>query len=495
MAAVYQIGPFVLEPAGRGLTRDGVSVPLGQRALAVLGVLAEAGGAPVAKEALLDRAWPGVTVEEGNLAVQVSALRKALGRTADGGERIVTLPRQGYRLVMDGAGAAAVPPVAGLPHVIVEPFETIGGGPEEDWFAAGVVADLATALSRFRSFAVVSRGAAGAAKSYVLRGSLRRAGARLRIVARLEEGASGALIWGETFEGGVEDVFAFQDRIAGTVAARAAPRIEAAEIARARQVWSGGLAPYELYLRAMPMLYSDAPDQSSEAVALLDAALAMDPDNPLYLSRACWALEHRISAGWPGTGAATQARCLELAERTLATGRGDARDIAHAAMSLLHVGHDYGRAIAVLRRAVDMNPNSTIVNIAAGIGALHCGTLEEAEAFLSRAVALGPDDPMAHIPLSGLGQVALIRGDAAGALEFTTRSMALSTRFDAVWWVRIGALVALGRMEAAREALGRLRALTPGVTLARIRAGQPRQDPARIAPLLEGLRAAGLPED
>ncbi len=149
-------GPFVLD-SGR-LLRDGDVVSVGQRGLAVLDALLESEGAVVAKGDLLERAWPGTIVEEGNLTVQIAALRKALGQDADGRDWIVTVPRVGYRLA--GATARAPGPVANLPEkpaLAVLPFMNLGGDAEQDWFADGVVEDIITALSRFRSFAVVAR--------------------------------------------------------------------------------------------------------------------------------------------------------------------------------------------------------------------------------------------------------------------------------------------------------------------------------------------------
>ena len=148
-------GPYTLTTDG--LLRHGMTVPLGGRALAILSVLARAEGQVVAKTALMDQVWPGIAVEEGNLTVQIAALRKALGQLPDGQDWIVTVARVGYRLISGVAGTAALPPVSVIPSLAVLPFQNLGGDAEQDYFADGVVEDIITALSRFKSFAVIAR--------------------------------------------------------------------------------------------------------------------------------------------------------------------------------------------------------------------------------------------------------------------------------------------------------------------------------------------------
>ena len=229
-------GPFMLDAARGALLRDGAPVALGQRALAVLAALGETPGRTVAKEDLLARAWPGTIVEEGNLTVQIAALRKALGPGPDGRDWIVTVPRVGYRLVRDDGSA---PADAGTepPGLAVLPFQVQGGATGDAYFADGVTEDIITALGRFRSVTVLAavslalrdRPAHEVAQElgarYVLRGSLRRAGERLRITAELVDAVAGTHLWAQTFEGTAGDVFEFQDRITESVATAIEPQI------------------------------------------------------------------------------------------------------------------------------------------------------------------------------------------------------------------------------------------------------------------------------
>jgi TolB-like protein len=500
-------GPFVLDP-GRGiLLREGQPVPLGQRALAVLAALAEAPGRTVSKADLLARAWPDTIVEEGNLTVQIAALRKALGPADGGQEWIVTVPRVGYRLVAPPGQAKPVAPPPTVPSLAVLPFADLGGNPDQAWFAEGVVEDIVTALSRFRSFAVVARSSTLAYRGrgidvrqvarelgvrYLLDGSVRRSGDRLRITAQLVDGVSGAQLWARSFDGSLAEVFDFQDRLTEEVVMLVEPRIQVAEIERSRRERPGSVATYDVYLRALAGISSESAADNAEAYALLLAGLARDPDDPLLLSHAAWAIEHRNSMGWPPFGPDDRARCADFARLGLERAGGDAMIMAHCGMSLLQGAREYDWGMAVLQAAVEANPNNPMVLVRAAVAHLHCGDLDQALALVHRADRLSPGDPGAHFSLCVQADVALIRGQYAEALDFATRALARNPNFDATLWVLIAANAHLGRMAEARHHLDALLRLAPGVTVARIRDAQPAKDPTRKAAVLQGLRLAGL---
>ena len=249
-------GPFLLNRDNGTLFRDGELIAVGHRGAPAPRRLAEAPRSRcVTKAELMDAAWPGTTVEESNLSVQIASLRKLLGPSPDGGEWIVTIPRVGYRFVaepeataLSSRSTARLEPV--IPSLAVLPFQNLSGDPEQDYFADGVVEDIITALSRFKSFAVIARNSSFVYKGravdvrqvaselgvrYVLEGSVRRAGDRLRITAQLVEGDTGAHLWADKFDGAVEDVFDVQDRITESVATVVEPHIQSAEIERSRR--------------------------------------------------------------------------------------------------------------------------------------------------------------------------------------------------------------------------------------------------------------------
>ncbi|HET9067021.1 MAG TPA: winged helix-turn-helix domain-containing protein, partial [Amaricoccus sp.] len=478
-------GPFVLDATRGTLTRGGAPVPLGQKALAVLAALAEAPGRTIPKEDLLARGWPGAIVEEGNLTVQVAALRKALGE-----DWILTVPRVGYRLLAPRAEPA--PPVAAIPRLAVLPFADLGADPERGWFADGVVADIVAALGRFRSFSVVAlnsslayRGrvadvrevAAELGVRYLLEGTVRRAGERLRITAELVDGESGGQLWSESLDGALAEVFDFQDRITAAVATVAEPRIHAAEIARSRRERPRSVATYDLYLRALAAILAETEAGNAEAYALALEGLGREPDDPHLLTLASWVLEHRTAMGWPPFGADDRARCGAFARAALARAGDDATLLSRCGVSLLQGAGEYDWGMALLRAAVEANPNNVMVLVQAGVGHLHCGDLDEAVALARRADLLRAGDLGAHFPLCVMAHVAVLRGRYADALDLAGRALARNPNFDPTLWMLIAASAHLGRLAEARHYLGMLQALTPGITVGRIRAGQPARDP------------------
>jgi len=503
----FTFGQFVFDSARGILRRENEPVAIGQRASAVLRALLEAEGRIVTKAELMERCWPDAIVEEANLTVQVASLRKLLGNHADGTEWIATVPRVGYRLVPTEPDKPE-PSLPAWPALAVLPFQNFGGDPEQDYFADGVVAEIITALARFRSFAVVSRNSSFVYKGravdvrkvaqelgvrYVLEGSVRRAGERLRINAQLVDGTTGAHLWADHFDGEVGDVFDFQDRITERVATLVEPAIETAEIERSRRERPGSIAVYDLYLRAYARIVEESVEGNAAAYALLQKGLAIEPDNGTLLALAAWTLEHRTTMGWPPIGSDDVERCVVLARRGLRHAAGDPRVMAHCGMALLQTGKDYDGGMAAVGAAARANPNDLLVVAAAAVATVHCGDLDEAMAHMQRALRLGPSDPDSRFALTGIAHIEIIRRNYEAALAWGARSLALNAQFDPTYWMLIAANAYLGRMGEARRFLEDLARIAPGVTVSRIRAGQPAKYPARIEPVLEGLRLAGMP--
>jgi TolB-like protein len=500
----YTFGRFVLDGRRGALQHAGKPVAIGSRATAILKALLDADGETVSKAQLIECAWPGAAVEDSNLTVQIAALRRALGATPDGQDRITTIPRAGYRFNGDRQPAVRIAATV-KPTLAVLPFANIGEDPEQSYFAAGVVEELITALSRFRSFAVVARIYEGPASDvqhvarelgvrYVLEGSVRRVGTRLRITTQLVDGATLERLWARTFDGTLDDVFDFQDRITESVATLVEPRIQAAEIERSRRERPGSAAVYDIYLRALGKISSETEPDNAEAYALLSEGLAVEPDNPLLLSHAAWALEHRHTMGWRPFGPDDRTKCIELARRGLDNAGGDAMVMAHCGMALLQTAREYDWACEVLQAAAASNPNNLLVIARAGVANLHCGSLDEALAYFARASQLSPGDSGAHFALCATAHVNMVRGDYAEAHAWATRALVRNQHFDPTLWILIAANAHLGRMDEARRLLADLQQRAPGLTITRIRNGQPAKDPERSAAILQGLRMAGLPE-
>lgn len=505
-----EFGPFVFDQADATLRREGKPVALGGRAAALLEALVKADGAIVGKAELLEAGWPGLVVEEANVGVQVAALRKLLGKRADGTEWIATVPRVGYRLAREIVSPTGLEPQRpSLPWVAVLPFDSLSGDPEQEFFADGVVEDIITALSRFRNIAVVSRNSSFVFKhrrvdvreaarqlgaGYVLEGSVRRDSKRVRIVAQLVDGTTGAHLWAHNFDGSSEEIFDVQDRITQTVAAIAAPRIESAESERARRERPGSTAVHDLYLRALPRIDATShPDSNREGLELLDRALAIDPDYAPVLALAAHAREHLLSMAWPAYRSDDGELAIAYARKALIGAGDDAMILSRCAMVLLQVAHDYTGAVNTCEHAVAINPNNAFVLECAGIAHLVAGELDRAEKLFNRAIEISLSET-AHSAMGGLGHIEFLRGNYERARELAMRAVIAAPNFNPIHWLLIASCGHLGRIEEARKALATLEAMVPGVSIASITRGNETRDPRHSELFVEGFRLAGMRE-
>ena len=501
-------GPFIFDRSAGTLVRDGKLVPIGTRGVALLSALIDADGATIGKNTLLEMAWPGLAIEEGNLTVQIANLRKAMGPRSDGQDWILTVPRVGYRLLR----VQPEPILTNtLPSLAVMPFDNLSGDSAQDYFADGFVEDLITALSRFKSFAVAPRSATLVYKGkavdirqlgrdlgvrYVLNGSVRRAGKQIRISAQLVDVESGAQLWAEKFDGKFGDVFDMQDSVVESVVAIVEPRVKRAEIERSRRKRPDSLDAYDLYLQAMPDVYSMRPERNARAIALLEQAAKLDPSFAPASAMAGVAYLARHTMQLAGANPEGDVkRALHHARTALADGSEDATVLANAGFLFAQLGFQYDEGFALLRRAVEENPNNSGVLTNIGIACLLAGDLAEGEAYLQRAVRLNRNEFDTHWQLTGIAHIRMAEGKYEEALEVAKRSLGVNSGYDATYWMIIAANAYLGRMEDARDGVRKLQEISPHVSLARIRRGQRARDPHRIDVLIEGMRLAGLPED
>jgi len=316
------------------LTRNGEALPIGHRGYVLLETLLDAQGEPVDKTTLMERVWPGMIVEESNLSVQIATLRRQLGGNAEA--LIVTVPRVGYRLVAPAAPEKSGS--AGPPMIAVLPFANHSNEAAQGYFADGVVDDIITALSRFKSFGVLSRGstfalrdqpgdrrvaAADIGARYVLDGSVRLFADRVRVTAQLVDASTGANLWAEKFDGEAGDIFEFQDRITEAVVGVIEPEIRKAEIGRARRKPPNSLEAYDFFLRALPLVYGMDIDDYAEALRLLEQAITLDPNFALAIGYAAWTAEKLGVRVDPLASDSMDTRALELAHLAIDRGRDD----------------------------------------------------------------------------------------------------------------------------------------------------------------------------
>ncbi len=267
MSLLYQFGRFEVLPATRQLLADGEPLVLGERAFSLLLCLIEQGDRVVTKDEVMKFVWPGLVVEENNLSVQVSALRKFLGAQA-----LVTVRGRGYRFALDvSQGMSPVPALVrgdlalpDKPSIAVLPFSNLSGDLEQEYFSDGITEDVITELSRFHSLFVIARNSAFTYKgrlvdvrtvarelgvSYVLEGSIRRADNRVRVTAQLINAQTGNHIWAEKYDRLLKDVFAVQEEVTQAIVAAITPHVESSENERVRVVRPGNVSAYQLAMR------------------------------------------------------------------------------------------------------------------------------------------------------------------------------------------------------------------------------------------------------
>jgi TolB-like protein/Flp pilus assembly protein TadD len=496
-------GPFVFDRERMSLVRDGAPIPLGGRAAALLSVLIDAEGETVGKSDLIEAAWPGVLVEEGNLAVQIAALRKALGGDAE--SIIVTVPRLGYRLVLKSEQPAQSHSVGeGMPSVAVLPFANLSGDVAEDYFADGIVEDITTALSRFGTFSVVSRSSAFVYKGrafdvreaarelgvrYALEGGVRRQDRHVRVTAKLLDAESGQHLWGDKFDGDLGDIFAFQDSITESVIGLIEPELRRAEIERSRRKRPDSLDAYDLYLQALPYMNGVDPEGYRQALVLLRRAVALDPGFALGHVYLAWSIEKRLNWGVSNSEQDNVEECLAHARKALELDPDEPLVMAVAGFILHVIGKQYEAGLGMSRKAVAANPNSPIALILCGTAELLVGDTDRALQYFLRSIKLSPNAPDIFSAISGVATLEFMRGNDELAVEWCERSLSTFKEWPMTYWTLVPALALLGRVDEAEAALAKLMAIAPGTVLGQIAAGA---HPERFERARQGFVIAGL---
>ncbi|HVX66918.1 MAG TPA: winged helix-turn-helix domain-containing protein, partial [Bryobacteraceae bacterium] len=457
--------------------------------------------------ALLEAAWPGKFVEESNLAVQIAALRKALGTQQSGQEWIVTVPRLGYRLPI-----AAIP-VAGdaaggtrRPMLAVLPFEDLSPDRDQEYLADGLVEDITTALSHFRTLAVVSRNSAHAYKGrtldvrqvgkelgvrYLLEGAIRAQPDRVRLNVQLVETETGTQLWSRRFDGPRTALFETQDQITQGVVAAIQPNITRAEVERARRRLTSNPTAYDLYLRALPHLFFR---EGRGATDLLEEALRLDPD--FYLAAAYAGQQHlsNFFVQAAGDTNADRDRGQELLNKVLPHCGEDATLLSLCAGMFMNL-EQFDQALELALRAVTENPNDAFALGTAGVMSLFCGELQAAADYQLRALSLSPNEYFAQAQLACVSHIRLCEGRPEEAIEWALRSLAASPHWPPSYWLLAAANAHLGRIEEARRYVGELLKINPSLTVSKLRVSLRARDPSRVEVVIQGLRLGGLPEN
>lgn len=522
---------YVLDQERRELTLRGQVVAVGPQVFDLLLLFVNNPDRVLSKDELLNSVWSGRIVSESTITSHINAVRKAIGDTGEEQRLVRTVARKGYRFVgringdMTGearqpdidersAVAAQHPSSSTLalpekPSITVLPFQNLSGDPEQEYFADGVVEDIIAALSRIRWLFVIARNSSFTYKGqavdaqgvgqelgvrYVLEGSVRKCGNKVRITGQLIDATSGTHIWAERFEGLLDDIFELQDQVTESVVGAIAPQLERAEIERAKRKPTESLDAYDYYLRAMAKLHSGSREAIEQALPMFYQAIELDPEFASAYGMAAWCHFWRKLNGWMDDRPAEIAEGIRLARLAVTLGRDDAVALTRGGHALAHLAGEVDAGIALLDRARLLNPNLAPAWFLGGIlRALH-GETDAAIENLNHAVRLSPLDPEMFRMQVGMALAHFFAGHFDAAADWAEKALGnLPSLLIAA--ALVAASHALGgRMEKANLAMQRLQKLDPSLRLCTLRDWLPIQRPEDFARFVDGLRLAGLPE-
>jgi TolB-like protein len=474
METRLRFGAFELDSARGVLTHNGSPISLGNRAFSVLEALLRADGKVVTKDELMATAWPGTVVEEANLSVQIAALRKTLATSPEARDWVTTVPRVGYRftgpLQEIGAAAAspAVPisPAADKPSIAVLPFTNLSGEVEQEYFADGITEDIIDALSRYRWFFVVARNSSFAMKGrplgvrqlarelgvrYMLEGSVRKSGQRIRIAAALSDVESASQIWADRFEFALTDMFSIQDQIVQQVAGAMEPELLKSEsrIATARRP-GATVTAWDLVRQGTHAFHKVARESHLRARELFREAISREADLPeahIWLARVSAGI---VAYGW---SADPQADIREgLAAAFEAIRRDERSPYSHYALAIVSVyAGELAQAIRAAGRALELNPSFALGHLVLGMAHLFAGRAQEATEAMERGLELNAYDPQNFVWYNLLALAHYFAGQSDKALHAAERARGIRPTWRISLELMACCHLALGHADAAMQ--------------------------------------------
>jgi len=517
----YQFHDFVLDSDRRELAHGSEAIEIGPQVFDLLLHLVTNREHVVTKDNLIEVVWGGRIVSESTLTSHINAVRKAIGDTGEEQRLVRTISRKGYRFVGQVRenpapekvnAAKADEPVLSVPDrpsVAVLPFVNLSGDPAQDYFVDGVVDDIISALSRMRWLFVIARNASFTYKGrtvdekqvgrelgvrYVLDGSVRKAANRIRITGQLVDASSGATLWSERFESAIDDLFELQDQLATSVVGALAPHLERAEIERSYHKPTESLDAHDYYMRGMWKFRQVSRSAIDEALPLFYEAVRRDPEFASAYAMAAWCHSWRKLSRWVTDLEREAAEGTRLARRAVELGQHDAVALAASAHVLTHLSGDLDSSVALLERALVLDPNLAAGWYLGGFVRIWRGELDDAIKWIARGMRLSPLGPDIHRMEVGAAMAHLLAGRIGDALSWVER--AVIQRSDHALPVSIFAATyaRAGRAPEARLAIRQLHQLDPELRLSRLREWLPFQRPQDLANFTDALREAGLPE-
>jgi len=429
----------------------------------------------------------------------------------------IARPVRVYRVHLNGATktAPALQP-SHKPSIVVLPFNNMSGDSEQEYFADGMVEEITTALSRTRWLFVIARNSSFTYKGravdvkqvgrelgvrYALEGGVRKAADRVRITAQLIDASTGAHLWADRFDGSLEHIFELQDQVTASVVGAIAPRLEQAEVERAKHKPTESLDAYDYFLRGIASLHSWTKESNDEALRLFNKAIELDPDFASAYGMASWCYVRRKGSRWMTDRVQETAEAARLGRRAVELGWDDPVALAWGGFSLAYVVHDVEVGATLIDRALLLNPNLAEAWHFSGWVRIYLGQPEIAIEHLAHAMRLSPVDPLTFVTLMAIAFAHFFAGRYNDASLWAEKALAASPprlREKAVYHpallIAAASNALAGRLEEAQNAIAQSRQISPTAHISNLKNQIPLRRPDDLVRYAEGLRKAGLPD-
>jgi TolB-like protein len=528
---VYKFLDLVLDVGRGGLFAGDRQIELRPRSFDVLRFLVESADRLVTKDELVKALWPTAAVSDESIAHCISEARQAIG---DSKQTIIkTVPRRGYRFETSvvcvapqrldpraaghspqewntrEAGSFDSPQLHDRPSVAVLPFQNMSDDAGQEHFADGMVEEIITALSRFSSLFVIARNSSFTYKGrtidvkqvgrelgvrYVLEGSVRKSADRVRISGQLIDSTTGTHLWADRFDGRLDNVFDLQDRVSAGVVTAIAPKLERMEMGRARRKPTESLDAYDYFLRGMESGYQNTPETVDEALRLFSRAIELDTGFAAAYAMGAYQYTHRKAGRWMVDPAAEAAEAARLARKAVLLGRDDALVLSRAGHALAYVAEDLDAGTFYLERSLMLNPNLASCWLSSTWLRVWLGKPEIAIAHFANFRRMSPLDPQMPEARSASAFANIFSGNFDEASLLAEQALQENFTLHPALRAAAASHACGGRIERARQMIGRLLAIDPALRLSILTQLTPLRRAEDRERYLEAMRIAGLPE-
>ena len=497
---------FTLQRHERQLLANGKPVNLGARAFDVLSALVESAGELVSKAQLFDQVWPGVIVEENNLQVHISTLRKLLGA-----ELIATVPGRGYRFTArvqpEGGAAPALPSAAATASarsVAVLPFANLSDDPDQEYFSDGLAEDIIAKLTRSPWLFVIARNSSFTCRDpavpsadvcralgarYLVTGSVRRSGTVVRVSAELVDGTRNETLWSQRYDRPLADLFAMQAEISASIVSAIEPVYLRREEHRTSHDEAPNLRHWELLMRARWHFWRTTREHMDEARACLAAALKDKPDDPASLALLSFTHMSRVWAGWAPNVREELLEANRLALRAVRQNDTDAFSHFTLGTALSCVGN-IPQAVAELEYSLTLYPQFAAAAGELGRLLAFSGRTLDAVEYLLQAMDASPHDPHLSLWVRSRAIACYLDGDYPSAVRYAMQAAAKRPDWFFNYYLLAACQVAAGQPEAGRTAIDQAKAYGP-YSMAALKVGHPFVEAEALDRFVTHLRQAG----